>query len=286
MAAGPDPVVVAARRHRVRARRPELQRRARHRDVLPPARDLPARRRDGADRGARPRRLPVRGRDAREVPRAYDLSWGHLKAITFPAPGNDHDQSGAGDYLSYWASRLPSTAPFQPYSFDLGTWHLVSLPSNCRNPAIDCTTGGTLDRWLRSDLAAHPAACTLAFWHNPRWNSPVLRHPSSEFRVEAFAQALYDADADVVLSGDVHEYERFAPQDPANRADPSRGLTQFVVGTGGKTVNTATAVAPNSLARDGSDFGVLRMGLHAGGYDWRFVTETGRTVDAGTRSCH
>lgn len=217
---------------------------------------------------------------------SYDLSWGRLKGITYPTPGNDHDQSGTGDYLTYWGSRLPSTTPYQPYSFDLGRWHLVALPSNCRNPAIDCTTGGTLDRWLRRDLAAHPAACTLAFFHNPRWNSPTARHPSSEYRVEAFAQALYDAGADVVLSGDVHEYERFAPQDPSNHVDQARGLTQFVVGTGGKTVDVPTAVTPNSLVRDGSHFGVLRLALHDGSYEWRFVGEQGQVLDAGAEACH
>ena len=92
---------------------------------------------------------------------AYDLSWGRLKAITYPAPGNDHDQSGAGDYLTYWASRLPSTVPFQPYSFDLGTWHVVSLPSNCRNPAIDCT--GRRPGPLAAPRPRHaPRGCTLA----------------------------------------------------------------------------------------------------------------------------
>ena len=194
---------------------------------------------------------------------SYDRSWGHLKGITHPAPGNDHDSSGAGDYLAYWASRLPSSAPYEPYSFDVGSWHLVSLPSNCRNANVDCSTGGTLDRWLQADLEAHRSACTLAFWHNPRWNSPSATHPSSEFNVDAFAQTLYDHGAEVVLSGDNHNYERFAPQNGTGARDDAKGLTQFVVGTGGKVLMPFVGTAPNSVARDDQHFGALRLALHA-----------------------
>ena len=217
---------------------------------------------------------------------SYDLSWGKLKGITFPTPGNDHDQSGGGGYISYWQSRLPSSAPYQPYSFDLGRWHLISLPSNCKNANIDCSSGGTLDRWLKADLAAHANRCTLAFFHNPRWNSPSTRHPSHEFAVDAFAADLYAAGADVLLSADNHDYERFAPQDPSDHVDQARGLTQFVVGTGGKTVFPFTGTAPNSVARDDQHFGALQMTLHPTGYDWRFVTETGAVGDAGSAACH
>jgi acid phosphatase type 7 len=217
---------------------------------------------------------------------SYDRSWGRLKGITYPAPGNGHDSSGAGDYLAYWASRLPSSAPYRPYSFDLGAWHLVSLPSNCRNPAIDCSTGGTLDRWLQADLAAHPAACTLAFWHNPRWNSPSDTHGSSEFDVDAFAQTLHDHGAEVILSGDNHNYERFAPQDGTGARDPAKGVTQFVVGTGGKVLMPFVGTAPNSVARDDQHFGALRLALHAGSFAWQFVTETGAVTDSGSRACH
>ena len=46
-------------------------------------------------------------------------------------------------------------------------------------------------------------------------------------------QALYDANADVVLGGHAHDYERFAPQNPQGQLDNARGIRQFVVGTGG-----------------------------------------------------
>src|SRR5439155_39895 len=46
-------------------------------------------------------------------------------------------------------------------------------------------------------------------------------------------QALYDAGAEIVISGHEHNYERFAPQTPGGALDLARGIRQFVVGTGG-----------------------------------------------------
>src|SRR3712207_9448313 len=47
--------------------------------------------------------------------------------------------------------------------------------------------------------------------------------------VKPLWEALYAAGADVVLNGHDHNYQRFAPQDPEGRADPQRGIRQFVV---------------------------------------------------------
>ena len=51
-------------------------------------------------------------------------------------------------------------------------------------------------------------------------------------------QALYNANADVVLGGHAHDYERFAPQNPSGQLDTARGIRQFVVGTGGAFFTT------------------------------------------------
>src|SRR5206468_10877660 len=117
------------------------------------------------------------------------------------------------------------------YSYELGAWHIVVINSNCAQVG-GCQAGSPQERWLRADLAAHPAACTLAYWHHPRFSSGSNHGSSSA--LQPIWQALYDANADVVLSGHEHNYERFAPQDPAGRADAGRGIREFVVGTGGK----------------------------------------------------
>jgi len=90
----------------------------------------------------------------------------------------------------------------------------------------------------------------------------------------------------VVLSGHDHLYERFAPQDPSQHADP-RGITEFIVGTGGDDHGPLDKTEPNSVVRDTASFGVLQMTLHADGYDWRFVPAAGGTfTDQGSASCH
>jgi hypothetical protein len=212
----------------------------------------------------------------------YDPTWGRVKGITYPAPGNhEYNTSGATGYYSYFSSR--TSAPGY-YSFDLGSWHLIALNSNCA--AIGgCGAGSAQLQWLQADLAAHPSACTLAFWHHPRFNSGATH--GSDATYQPFWQALYDANADVVLVGHEHVYERFGPQTPAGAADATRGIRQFTVGTGGKTHHDFGPVAANSQVRNNDTFGVLKLTLKPGGYDWQFVPEAGASfTDTGSSSCH
>src|SRR5205085_8775068 len=79
--------------------------------------------------------------------------------------------------------------------------------------------------WLDSDLAAHPATCTLAMWHHPRFSSGVVH--GNDTLLTPFWQHLYDGGADVILVGHEHNYERFAPQTPDGVADPVRGIREI-----------------------------------------------------------
>jgi hypothetical protein len=68
---------------------------------------------------------------------------------------------------------------------------------------------------------------------------------------------LYDFNADVILNGHDHIYERFAPQNPNGVADPARGIREFVVGTGGKNHSDVGPSVANSQVREEDTFGVL-----------------------------
>ena len=116
------------------------------------------------------------------------------------------------------------------YSFNVGTWHLIALNSTDHCTIIPCAAGSAQETWLKADLAANPNYCTLAYWHDPRFNSG---HDGNADEMAPLFQALYNADADVVLGGHAHDYERFAPQNPSGVLDNARGIRQFVVGTGG-----------------------------------------------------
>jgi acid phosphatase type 7 len=205
----------------------------------------------------------------------YDPNWGRHKSKTSPSPGNhDYHTSGGAGYFGYFGSQAPSAY----YSFNLGSWHLISL-----NGEISVSAGSAQETWLKNDLAANTGKCILAYWHEPRFSSGGEHGSDSSF--DPFWRDLYAAGADVVLNGHDHNYERFAPQNPSGAADP-KGIREFVVGTGGAShYNFGTTVA-NSEVRDNTSFGVLKLTLHPGGYDWQFVPVAGASfTDSGSASC-
>jgi acid phosphatase type 7 len=217
----------------------------------------------------------------KEFTDCYAPTWGRFKDRTWPAPGNhEYYTPGAKPYFDWWGAR----AGRGYYSFELGTWHIISLDSNLA-PAQHAAQ---LD-WLRADLAAHPARCTLAYWHHPLFSSGG--HGSIPKMRDAW-QLLYAAGAELVLSGHDHDYERFAPQDADGRLDPTHGIRQFVVGTGGAYPTPFLLTVPHSEVRDSNRTGVLRLRLYTGGYGWEFVESTRVSSfgiappDHGSAACH
>jgi len=211
----------------------------------------------------------------------YEGSWGRHKARTRPSPGNhDYHTSGAADYYTYYGA-LSGDPGKGYYSYDLGDWHIVSLNSN-----ISMSAGSTQETWLRADLEASPLACTLAYWHHPRFSSGTQHGSSSS--TQPLWQALYDAGAEIVVSGHEHNYERFAPQTPDGTADAATGIREFVVGTGGTGHYTGQGTPlPNSELFNGTTFGVIKLTLGPGTYSWTFVPVAGETfTDSGSGSCH
>ena len=147
----------------------------------------------------------------------------------------------------------------------------------------DCAPGSAQEQWLRADLAAHPTACTLAYWHHPLASSGI---EVGNAAMDALFQVLYSFGVDVLLTGHDHAYERFTPLGPGLAPDPAFGIRQFVVGTGGKTLQGAAIAAVGSEAR-GDAYGVLRLTLHPTSYDWSFAPAAGwQLADAGTSPCH
>jgi hypothetical protein len=218
-----------------------------------------------------------------EFERCYQPSWGRHKDRTRPVPGNhDHETPDLAGYLGFFGPTV-GTARRPWYSWDLGAWHIVSLDSTCRDVPGGCGADSAQVEWLREDLAAHPARCTLAIWHHPRFSSGVH---GDDPDVGQFWDALYDAGADVVINGHDHDYERFAPQSPDGDSDPERGLRQFVVGTGGANLRGFPRTAPNSELRASISHGVIVLTLHPASYEWRFVATDGPFEDLGSANCH
>lgn len=216
----------------------------------------------------------------------YDPTWGRFKSKTRPAPGNhEYHTSGAAGYFDYFNGVGATTGPAGTrgqgyYSFDVGAWHLIAL-----NNYVSMSAGSAQEQWLKADLSQNTGRCTLAYWHEPRFTSGAEH--SNNTSVGPLWNDLYAAGADLVLNGHNHQYERFAPQDPSGNADATKGIREFVVGTGGAGLYAFGTPQPNSEVRDATANGVLELTLHQGSYDWSFVPVAGESfTDSGTAACH
>jgi len=211
----------------------------------------------------------------------YGTTWGRHLGRTRPSVGDiDYKTANASGYFGYFGAAGDPKQGY--YSYDLGAWHIVVL--NSGSPSLVPTTATSPQvQWLRADLAAHPAHCTLAYWHHPLFDSKD--NPNANIR--PLWDALYAAGVDVVVNAHYGFYERFAPQTPTGVADPVGGIREFVAGTGGALVTPFGTVRANSQVRNSGTFGVLKLTLDDGTYSWQFVPVAGKTfTDSGTDACH
>jgi Calcineurin-like phosphoesterase len=229
----------------------------------------------------------------------FDKVWAGLKGRTRPAPGN-HDygiyspanRNDAKPYFAYFGANAgPKGKGF--YSFDLGSWHVVSLNSMVVEPKVKAAAPSMKAQlqWLEADLAATGKPCILAFWHHPLFSSGEHGHQSFDLgrQMKPLWEVLQKHGADVIVNGHDHHYERFAPQSvvPGN----TFGIREFVVGTGGAKLRPIEGRVANSdrfLDDDANDHGVLLLTLHPGSYEWKFVRTNGTVGDESTapQACH
>ncbi|MBO0693172.1 MAG: metallophosphoesterase [Acidimicrobiaceae bacterium] len=219
------------------------------------------------------------------------------------------------------------------YSYDLGSWHIISLnaecavndPSfkSCANPPAWYTQE---TQWLAGDLQSDHASCTLAYWHQPTFSvtgapaSATVPGPDGAEGTAAqqWWKMLYAHGADLVLNGHEHVYARSAPMNAQGQADPRHGIRQFIVGTGGESLDSLFTDAsgnvsvPNLEAAQGAGtafqngktttnfpgaFGVMKLSLGQNGYSWGYQSAPAPTddngnpawasfSDTGSGSCH
>ena len=237
---------------------------------------------------------------AAEFTNCYQPTWGAFKARTRPTVGN-HDfgngtTASATPYFDYFNGVGNQSGPAGDralgyYSYDIGTgpntWHVVVLNSECESGSGywlpgGCAAGSAQDLWLKNDLATAATNNIIAMFHKPRWSSAGgLTH------MQQLWQDLYDGGADIVLGGHLHNYERFAPMAANGTADPTFGVREFVVGTGGAALTGFGTILGTSEVRNSSTYGVIKLSLHASSYDWQFLPIAGQTfTDSGTASTH
>jgi acid phosphatase type 7 len=242
----------------------------------------------------------------------YAPTFGRLNDVVYPEVGNaDYSGSPLSDsgFMQYFQnagviSRIQRDGGDNShltrgmyYSFNLGTWHIIALNTQC-SAVGGCGTGSPEEAWLHADLAAHPAMCTLAYWHIPLWNSVSTGRDTSS---QAFWADLYAAHSDVILNahGNNH-YENFVPLSPTGTAPygtadrTGKGIREFIVSNGGYGHGYVSPAAPttndNGSADNYTSFGVLKLTLHPGSYDWQFLNAADSAAshfrDSGHGSCH
>lgn len=218
---------------------------------------------------------------AQQFQQSFDPSWGRFKAMIHPVPGDNEYESGSGcpreaaGYFQYFGVAAGNSRGDS--AFTLGKWRLIGLNAECGH-AGGCGASSPQGTFLKSQLTT--AKCTLVYWHQPYYNG--TSRTSSSYR--AFWDILYAGNAEVVLNGHLHNYARFAPQDASGHVDAARGVRQFIVGTGGRSLFSLDG--GRNVETTTKAYGVLELRLHATSYHWAFVNTAGTVVDSGTANCH
>ena len=207
------------------------------------------------------------------------------------------------------------------YSYNLGSWHLISLNIECSTQPGGCSNTGSWFgaelAWLKKDLEENHSACTAAYWHQPTFSATNSITPEG-IAAQAFWQLLYEHKADLVLNGHDHLYAHYRPLDPSGNHDPKNGIREFIVGTGGETLDPVVTTTVTSGANEtnledptgnpnfnalnldvgstGNFWGVMALTLEPNGYKWYFQSALQAPVapagtpatftDQGVGSCH
>jgi hypothetical protein len=219
----------------------------------------------------------------------WDHSWGDpklriMKKIHPSAGNHEHETELAAPYYLYFKDKAGDSKKGY-YSYDIGEWHVVVLNSAIAvEPIFTDAERRVQEDWLKKDLGDHKKPCTLAYWHHPRWSSG---YHGSDPRAGPLWNILYDANADLILNGHDHHYERFRPMTPAGVVDTARGIAEIIAGTGGGELRgLRSRLAPNSVARIQGRFGVLKLTLGKGEYRSAFIDTQGRIWDSSGGKCH
>jgi len=228
--------------------------------------------------------LAYLGGTAADFANCFDPAWGMHKARIHPISGNhEWHEEGAQPYFDYFGAAA-GTPGEGWYSFDVGNWHLVGVQGDCNEFPGGCSANSPQGLWLQADLANNSKPCTLVFTHFPRFNS-IFDDGVDETQLE-FWQIYYQHGVDVVLSAHAHNYERYARQNPAGGAEPTRGIREFVVGTGGRGLSDPLVNLPNREVQQSDTFGVLRLALGETSYSWEFHgAGPGTSTDSGSEEC-
>ena len=209
--------------------------------------------------------------------KCFDPELGRFKSRAWAAPGNhEYETPGANGYFAYFGERAgPERRGY--YAIREASWQVLMLNSN-----LPMTRNSPQFDFVRQQLTTNPARCAMAIMHHP-FDTSGPNGPNPNQR--DLWEMMYVLGLDVVVSGHDHLYERHAPQDASQRADPVRGIRLFIAGTGGATPYARARAAAHSEMLL-SVQGLLRLKLEPALYEWEFVDVNGTVRDRGLNICH
>lgn len=244
----------------------------------------------------------------------FHPSWGRAGSKLMMAPGNHEwiqpNAQGYRDYDAQFHGGRHTPGGNTWFAFDAGPWRVYSLDSDCSKVG-GCSAGNPQYEFVKNDLLANPRQCVMAYWHHP---TTSLGNHGNIGSMDSIWALLYDNNADLVLSGHDHNYQRFAPlgrdrtvtpqyADPGQPADferpvdNARGIRELVVGTGGRNFTNELrddsarvidpAQKPGAEVWQHNSFGVVDLTLTANGYSGAFVPAAGYSfTDTFSGTCH
>jgi predicted phosphodiesterase len=125
--------------------------------------------------------------------------------------------------------------------------------------------------WLRNGLEGSASRWKIVFFHHPIYTSGRYTAAARSLR-SALEPVLVEGEADVVLAGHEHFYERLRPQ---------RGILYFISGAAGSL--RPGDIRPTALTAKGFDTDYSFMLMEASGDELFFqaIARSGETIDAG-----
>lgn len=210
----------------------------------------------------------------------YDPSWGAMRNVTNPVPGDQEVYYGVGGYNWYWNN------PPAYYSYDAAGWHFIALTdcaysSNSYPPSGLCGGSNAEVTWLNNDLAAHPGACTIAYWHEPRF---ALDDTGGSQAEQPLWVPLASNHVTAAVNADKHNYQRWTAMD-ANGTASATGMAEFVVGTGNHNWESTIGSDARVLKTITNAPGALKLSLTATTAGFQFVGTDGTVGDSGNIPC-
>jgi len=210
----------------------------------------------------------------------YDPGWGPMRGVTNPVPGDQEVYYGIQGYEWYWNNELPY------YSFDAAGWHFIALTtcaysSQSYPPSGLCSGSSAEVTWLNNELASHPGACTIAYWHEPRF---ALDGSGGSVAEQPLWGPLADSHATAVVNADRHNYQRWTAMD-ANGTASATGTAEFVVGTGNHNWEPISGSDARVMRTITNTPGALKLSLTATTASFQFIGLDGVVGDSGSLPC-